>query len=443
MGFNRRFEVGLLWRTALLFALLALFGWTLFHTGLGATRLLVAAAAAGTLFALWNHVRQTNLAVARFVEAVRYEDFSQRFSLGGGGGFDTLGVALDEALTALAERRSGAGEEARFLSAVIDDTPVALLSIDAGGQVALLNKAARQLLDRHQGVRLTDFEAYGPEFAAALRQPPARRRLTRIVIDGVAHRAIIGSGRVERLSGELKIVSVMPIQQVLGAAEMAAQGDLVRVLSHEIMNSLTPVTSLARTAAALMEADGDEEDPARRDAREAVETLARRAEGISRFVESYRAFAQTPEVRARRFDVAEWAGQIVRLCEADPKLGSVTIRTEIDDEPTLDADPDLLAQVIINLIRNAAAAASAHRSDPEVRLCIEKTRRGRTTILVSDNGPGIPKERVNDIFLPFYTTKRDGSGVGLSFARQVIVAHGGVIEAEQAPEGGAQFRILI
>lgn len=441
MAFDRRFELGLLWRAGLVLLLFALLGLAIVHPGLGATRLLLALASAAAIAGLWQHVRRTNLAIARFVEAIRYDDHAQRFALGRGGGFDVLGASLDEVLRTVASRQSKAAEEARFLSAVIDDTPVALLTIDGDGQISLLNKAARRLFDRHQGVRLADFEIYGAEFAAALTLPPARRRLSRFMLDGVAQRVLIGSGRVDRLSGHLTIVSVLPIQQLLGAVEVAAQGDLVRVLTHEIMNSLTPVTSLARSAAALM--DDASEGGALRDARAAIETLARRAEGLSRFVDSYRSFAQTPEVRTRRFDAGIWASEILRLCAADPQIAGTALSADVEAGTMIDGDPDLLAQVVINLLRNAATAARGHRAEPVVRLAVSRVRGGRTTISVEDNGPGIPIERTDDIFLPFYTTKAEGNGVGLSFARQVVVAHNGLIAAERSSDGGALLRIVI
>ncbi|MDB5687685.1 MAG: transcriptional regulator, partial [Rhizorhabdus sp.] len=222
--------------------------------------------------------------------------------------------------------------------------------------------------------------------------------------------------------------------------EMAAQGDLVRVLTHEIMNSLTPVTSLARSAVSLLDDDGA---AARRDAHMAIDTLARRAEGLSRFVDSYRSFAQTPEVRARRFEAQAWASEIVQLARADPRMADIDLAAEIEAGAMIDGDPDLLAQVIINLLRNAATAAWGARPDPAIRLTIARTRGGRIAIVVADNGPGIPPDRADDVFLPFYTTKADGNGVGLSFARQVVVAHNGLIAVEQAPAGGALFRILI
>jgi two-component system, NtrC family, nitrogen regulation sensor histidine kinase NtrY len=249
---------------------------------------------------------------------------------------------------------------------------------------------------------------------------------------------------VHRLGGQVRVVAIQPIQGELNAVELAAQSDIVRVLTHEIMNSMTPVTSLAQTAASIMREVDRGEDPAIGDARMAVETLARRADGVMHFVESYRQIARAPEVRRQVFEVGPWARELEALfCASD---AGRDVRFSLDVEPetlTLDADPDLLCQVIINLLKNGAEAASDHRADAAVALAFARTGGGRTQIEVADNGPGVPDALAGDIFLPFYTTKAKGTGVGLSLARQVVLAHRGAISLGRSPEGGALFRIVI
>lgn len=433
----RRFEFGLAWRALLLLAAFALFVAAVATPGLAAGRIVAGLVALAALMTLWAHIRRTNFEVARFVEALRFDDFSQRFTSGSGGGFDVLGDALDGAMKSLRDRRVGLAEEARFLSAAIDDAPVALLSIADDGTVAMLNKAARRLFDRASLTRVEDFAAYGAELAAAVGLPPGGRRVTRIVLDGVAQRVILATARVERLGTGLTIASILPVQAEFGRVEMTTQADLVRVLTHEIMNSLTPVTSLARSSAELVAAAAAR-DPTLADARAAVETLAARADSILRFVDSYRDFAFSPDLRRRRFRAQEWANEIATLARSDPKA-SAPVTVEITP-PTasIDGDPDLLAQVVLNLIRNAALAGAQ-----TIALRVTAGRGGRAAIAVADDGPGIPPDRREDVFMPFYTTRRDGSGVGLSFARQVVMAHGGSIVADDSDLGGAMIKLLI
>lgn len=442
MGFRRRFEFGLAWRTLVLMLAIWLFMLALSVPDLRAARVVAAFVAFAALASLWQFIRRTNFQVARFIESVRFEDYSQRFSDPSGGGFDVLGDALDTALKALQARHVQASGEARYLSAIVDDSPSALLSVDKDGRVEMLNKAARQLFARQPLTRREDLSALGAELSAAADLPPGTRKITRLMIDGIPHRAIFASAQVARLDGGVTILSILPVQSELGALEVAAQADLVRVLTHEIMNSLTPVTSLARTSAEMV-ASAEQEGANLGDVRIATETVARRAEGILRFVESYREFAQTPEVRRRSFLALPWAEELLRLAlaNADERHAGATLEV-VPETLKISADPELLAQALLNLLRNAFRVTSNVES-PIVVLAMTRQGGGRYRIEVRDNGPGIPAERREDVFLPFYTTHKGGSGVGLSFARQVALAHGGSISAGDSPEGGASISLVI
>ena len=442
MGFRRRFEFGLAWRTLVLMLSIGLLMEAFSTPDLRAARLVAAFVAFAALASLWQFIRRTNFQVARFIESVRFEDYSQRFSDPSGGGFDVLGDALDAALKSLQARHVQASGEARYLSAIVDDSPSALLSVDKEGRVELLNKAARQLLARQPLTRREELSSLGAELAAAVDLPPGTRKITRLMIDGIPHRAIFASAQVARLDGGVTILSILPVQSELGALEVAAQADLVRVLTHEIMNSLTPVTSLARTSAEMV-ASAEEQGADIGDVRVATETVARRAEGILRFVESYREFAQTPEVRRRSFAALPWAEELLRLAlaNADERHAGAALEI-VPDTLKISADPELLAQALLNLLRNAFRV-TADVENPIVVLAMSRQAGGRYRIEVRDNGPGIPAERREDVFLPFYTTHKGGSGVGLSFARQVALAHGGSISAGDSPEGGASIALMI
>jgi signal transduction histidine kinase len=234
-------------------------------------------------------------------------------------------------------------------------------------------------------------------------------------------------------------VTVQPVLGLLNAVEAAVQTDLVRVLTHEILNSLTPVTSLAETAANLLEGSDLGGDHRIADARAAVGALARRAAGLSHFIEAYRAVARAPEVEKREFLARSWAEELVRLF--DPKATGVSVALEVEPaDLVLNADPDLLAQVVINLLRNAAQAMAGHTASPSILVRI-MLRGDLSLIEVEDNGPGVPIGLRQDIFLPFFTTRKQGSGVGLNLARQITLAHGGAIEVAEGKEGGALIRL--
>jgi nitrogen fixation/metabolism regulation signal transduction histidine kinase len=247
MKLGRSFLFGLALRLAVLVAAVFLFVAAMGRDDLGAARIVAALMVAGAAAWIWLYVRSTNVALARFIDAVRFGDFAQGFVHSGqGSGFGELGEALDEAIKKLRSERHELTEANRFYEAVLDDAPTALLTVDQHGKVELTNKAARRLLVRHKGVRAQDFTVYGDTFAEALAGGAVGRpRLVPLVSDGLPQTVMVSAAIVQRLGGLVRVVAVQPIQGELNAVEIAAQSDLIRVLTHEIMNSITPVTSLA------------------------------------------------------------------------------------------------------------------------------------------------------------------------------------------------------
>ncbi len=446
MRLRRTFLFGLAGRVALLLLTAFAFVEAMNRQGLGAARLLAGLICLGAIVELWRYVQRTNHELARFVDAVRFGDLSQNFThRHEGSGFGEFGEALEQGIRRLRDERHRLSDANRFYEAVLDDAPTALLTVDGEGRVELANKAARRMLVRHKGVRIDDFRIYGESFAKSLTDVlVGRPRLVPLTLDAVPQSAMVSAAAVHRLGGTVRVVAVQPIQGELNAVEIAAQSDIVRVLTHEIMNSMTPVTSLAHIAADLIaEADGGG-DPAISDARAAVETLARRADGVMHFVESYRQISRTPEVRRRSFDVAPWARELEALFRASPSAEGVRFSLMVEPEHlTIDVDPDLMCQVLINLLKNGAEAALGHAQEPAVSLAFTLSQGGRVQIEVEDNGPGVPEALQGDVFLPFFTTKAKGTGVGLSLARQIVLAHRGAISLGSSAEGGAMFRIVI
>ncbi|WP_404337533.1 sensor histidine kinase [Sphingomonas sp. MMS12-HWE2-04] len=439
MGFDQRFTIGLIaWIAALTLALLACIA--AFATpGLGAARIVALGVAGGMFAGLWRHITRTNRTVARFLEALKFGDTALQFDVEGGAGFGELGGSLNEALARFRAEQDRVSGELRYLDALIDDMPVAVLTVDAGGHVALANKSARRLFAGEHGTLPEDFVAYGATFARRLAKGSQNEELLILTINGRPQRMLVRQATLERLGQRTRALSVQPIQGTLDAVEMAAQTDLVRVLTHEILNSLTPVTSLAATAAELLSDRDLASDPRIADASAAVTTLARRAQGLGHFIEAYRAVAQTPEIKRQSFAARPWAEELARLFAA--KTPEVPLTLVAPETLALDADPDLLAQVVINLLQNAAQAMAGIEAP---RLALRLFAQGEARVIeVEDNGPGIPEGLRQDVFLPFFTTRPTGTGVGLNLARQIVVAHGGAIDVTDAPGGGALFRILL
>jgi signal transduction histidine kinase len=436
-----RFEIGLLVRIGALLAAGTALAWALGQPGLYATPLLAGLLTGAALAEVWLFVRRTNLAVARFIEALEHDDFTQSFGGMAGSGFGELADSLNGAIARLRRERAATQDENRYLAALVDDVPSPLIRIDSDGQLALLNKAARRLL-APQVTRVDDLCHHGDGFRADIAGLRAgERRETRLLIGGVPTAALLSMAEIRQPRGVARIIAIQPIQAELDRAELVAQTDLVRVLTHEIMNSMTPVTSLSATAAQLIAAADTGSDPAIADARAAIETVARRAEGVMHFVRTYRQLTRPPLLNRQRVDVAALFAELQQLFGSDwPALPLAVAVTPAG--LAIDADRDLLAQLLINLLGNAAAAV-ADIASPQLRLEAGLLNGGRTAIDVIDNGAGVPEALRQDIFLPFFTTKADGTGVGLSLARQIALAHGGSLACEPQAGGGTRFRLLL
>lgn len=430
MGFDGRFTLGLVFRVALLMLALMAVVWAFRTPSLVMVRLVTVTIAVLAAMTLWYHVERTNIELARFLEALRIGDFAAHFPEQGGAGFRALGAALNDTIRRLRDQRGQTDAELRYFEALIDDMPVALLTID-DGRVEPGNKAARRLFARHAGVRPADYVPYGATFAARLASPTDGEEMLILTLDGRAKRTLVRQATLNRLGRRSSAIIVQPVQETLDAVEMAAQTDIVRVLTHEILNSLTPVMSLAQTTAGLLsQVDGD---PRIADACEAANALARRTEGLRHFIDSYRAVAREPTVVRHRFPAHEFAAEHERLFRAEWPRTALAVTCA---DTTIDGDRALLSQLLLNLLRNAAQIADT------VALTIARTADG-VAITVEDNGPGVPERLRQEIFLPFFTTRVEGTGVGLNLARQIAVAHGGTLEVGDSPLGGAAFRLLL
>ncbi|HEU4961578.1 MAG TPA: ATP-binding protein [Sphingomonas sp.] len=409
--------------------------------GFAAVRLVAAAAIVAAVAWLWVYASRSAIATARFVEALEFGDLATRTEERDGH-FGALARAFNGAISRLRTERDRERAMTRYNEALLDDMPVALLVID-GEIVTPANKLARHLFRTElHGVTADAFERYGATLAKRLADSAAAgEEMLLLRIGQRAEQAIVRFGSVDRLGGRLRIVTIQPAQAAFDAIEMAAQTDLVRVLTHEILNSLTPIASLAQTAAGLLDDIDDRDDPRLADAALAVATLARRAAGLERFVESYRAVAQTPEVRRQHFLARAWLDELLRLFV--PLSEGVMIESVVSpDDAAIDADPDLLAQAVINLMKNAVEAAREKDRAPLVSIAIRASS-SSVMIEVCDNGAGVPRHLRRDIFLPFFTTRKGGIGIGLNLVRQIAIAHGGSVDVRDNEPSGARFAIRL
>jgi len=240
-----------------------------------------------------------------------------------------------------------------------------------------------------------------------------------------------------------RLISLQNIESEMSAQELAAWQTVVRVMAHEVMNSLTPISSLAATARELVRdvleqmPEGDLRTGALTDARDALETVARRSEGLQHFVQNHRRLTKPLVTQMQVAPVQRVFARVQRLLATELAANDIQMTASVEPETLeLAADADLLDQALINLVRNAMEALS---DVPAGRIALSGRRHsdGRIVIAVADNGPGIAAEQRDRIFVPFFTTKRQGSGVGLTLVRQIATAHGAAVDVSQTVGGGA------
>ncbi len=241
------------------------------------------------------------------------------------------------------------------------------------------------------------------------------------------------------------LVTIQDIQTELEEKEMEAWQDLIRVLTHEIMNSVTPISSLASTIRGLIQpAESSEhriDSETIHDVYSGIQTIEKRSQGLLHFVEAYRKLTRIPKPDFQVFLITELFGRVEQLVGS--QIGGKAIDFRAEASPVsleLTADPDLVEQVLLNLLRNAVEAVE-RSEEPRIQVSAKMDGRGRPTIQVKDNGPGIEEEVQQRIFIPFFTTKQEGSGIGLSLCREIMRSHGGTINVDSTPGQGAEFSL--
>ncbi|WP_262690772.1 sensor histidine kinase [Kordiimonas aestuarii] len=448
MGF-KKFSLMLAGRLALIMMSLLALTYLVAVPGYHAATLLVFFVVAGQTWEVFHFVSKTNAEISRFLDAARYADFSQRFNLQKlGAGFGELGETFTDILNRFQAARSNQEAELRHLKALVEHVPVPLMSIHADGSVTQWNNAARRMFGSAHVTRIRDLDQFGEEFAKQVRGLEAgEKRLATFTSDDMSQQLALAATQIIIGGHSEKLVSLQNIQSELDIAQLQAWQDLVRVLTHEIMNSITPVASLAKTAVDLVEdvsdkLKGNEELVEELgDVKDAVETVARRSDSLMQFVSSYRRLTRLPPPEkslVRLDDLFQSVAKVATLEWDEKNIGfSIAIEPE---ELDIAADRDMIEQVLINMLQNAEQAM-AGREHAALHLSARLNRRGHVIVEIADNGPGIPADIAKKIFVPFFTTKRDGSGVGLALTRQVMIAHGGSVSVGERDGGGAKFTL--
>jgi two-component system nitrogen regulation sensor histidine kinase NtrY len=441
-------RTGVALRAAALLLTIGAAAWMIANTQWYVTIALFIVATLAETIALIRFSTQSSREIARFLDAVSVDDLSQSFTgLTADGAHRELGTAMERVLARLRASRSERDEQAHYLQTLVNHVPVALISIDEHGAVRLLNMAARRLFESS----LTGTEQlsrYGESFAVSLESlSPGSTAILRMERSSGALLLKAAVTEIAARGTRSRLISLQNIENEMSAQELEAWQTVIRVMAHEVMNSLTPLSSLAATAHGLVRdvleqlPSDDPRAAALSDASDALEAVARRSEGLLHFVRSHRRLTKPLAARMEVLPVQRLFARIQRLLANDLANRDISMTTSVEPETLeLAMDAELLDQALINLVRNALEAL---RDSPSGRIALSAYREsdGRIAICVSDNGPGIPADQREKIFVPFFTTKRQGSGIGLTLVRQIAAAHEASVDVSETPGGGATVRL--
>ena len=384
---------------------------------------LVLLAAAAFLRALWERVVRPLQTVSNLLAAMREDDFSIRAR--GARGNDPLGEVLLE-VNALADtlrrQRLGALEATALLSRVMAEIEVAVFAFDEDGELRLTNRAGERLLGQPEP-RLLGRSAAELGLEACLREETPR------VLDasfpGGAGRWEVRRSSFRQGGRPHHLLVLADVSRPLREEERQAWQRLIRVLGHELNNSLAPIQSIAGSLSGILSHDTPPEDW-REDAGRGLAVIASRAEALSRFTGAYARLAKLPPPRFAQVDLAALVRGVAEL--------ETRLPVRVSGPPLfLSADPDQLEQLLINLVRNAVDAALETRGGVAVLWDRTSGRPAHVRLRVEDEGPGLT--RTENLFVPFFTTKPEGSGIGLVLSRQIAEAHGGTLTLENRPGG--------
>ncbi|MBI9072220.1 MAG: hypothetical protein JEY94_11515 [Melioribacteraceae bacterium] len=397
-------------------------------------------------YSLIKYVDTTNTELSRFLFSIKYSDFSQSFTQNKlGGSFSNLNNAFNEVIAQFRKTRNEKEEHLRYLQTVVQHINIGLIAYTNNGEVELINKAAKRLLDIRYLKSILTLKNQHPDLLKILSEiKPNEKRIVKLEYDMDSFHILVYTTEF-RLRGQIySMVALQNIQSELEEQEMAAWQKLIRVLTHEIMNSVTPISSLAGTVKTMLDSNKtDLTGETRQDVNDAINTIQKRSDGLIKFVNQYRSLTKIPTPNFEQLEVKNIFNEVLLLLKEDVEKYRINIECEIlPSNIKIYADRSLIEQVFINLIVNAIHALK-NSANPLIILKAHNDIYGNTVLSVTDNGVGITENVLDKVFIPFFSTKTEGSGIGLSLSKQIIRAHNGIMKVSSKLDAGTTFTIRL
>ncbi|MBT3934511.1 MAG: ATP-binding protein, partial [Bacteroidetes bacterium] len=335
-----------------------------------------------------------------------------------------------------------------FLKTLVEHLGVGLISFDEKGEVDIFNKAAQNILNMPYLPNISLLDRIDSSLSGIVRNiQNSETRLVKIQQQNELKQLSIRATEMKMENNLVKLVSIQDIKSELDAQELGAWQKLIRVLTHEIMNSISPITSLSSTISQMLETEKQQtknkviNPEVVDDVLTGLKTISKRSKGLISFVDTYRNLTRIPTPVIEVLPVNQLLDNVHRLMKKELAEQKIKCMCTVNPESLqLKADEKLLEQVIINLVKNSIQALDSIADGVvDIRAFMHKS--GQTLIQVRDNGIGMNADIIDEIYTPFFTTREKGSGIGLSISRQIMQLHGGSISVISAPGEGTVFTL--
>ena len=437
-------DVRLLGRLVLLVATLAGGGYAAQHHAyglvLGGLGLLVV-----LVLDLTRYLTRGQQALADFTLALKYRDFSRQYpAQAGPASLRPLHAAFNQVNATFRELRAAQEGQFQYLQTILALLDTGIVSYDAAGTVAWVNEAFKQTLHLPYLKNIRALESRQPVlYEAICRAVPGQPAVVKLTVGPQTVQLLLSATQFKLRGEAFTLLAFKNVSQALADTETAAWQQLLRVMTHEIMNSVAPIASLADSLGRHVQSARPQEAAAEwlDDVGTGLRIIQQRSEGLLRFAQVYRDFSTlAPPQRTTLYVQALLEATRQLLAE---QLAAQGIEVTLSIRPahlTLHADGHLLEQVLINLVLNAAQAL-AQTPTPHISLLAWSNEQGRVIMEVKDNGSGIPADVLDSIFIPFFTTRPHGSGIGLSLAKQIMQLHQGSIQVHSVEGAGSAFQL--
>ncbi len=435
----RNFRFVAIFRILLLTATIFLFFYTL-TLEYFITPFLIALIIIFQIYLIFKYLDKTNRDLSSFLESIRFSEFTRSFKIEGmGSSFDELNKAFNDVIQDFQKVRSEKEEQYQYFQNLVRNIDVSIITYQRDGTVDMVNNAFKKLFQINSVKNIYDLNSISPKLVDTLiKFEPGKSYLVKIQEEDDILQLAISGTEFKILNKSIILITIKNIQSVLEDQETESWQKLIRVLTHEIMNSITPISSITSTLDLMLKDAQNKETPPDKESiaevQLAIQTINKRSNGLLHFVDTYRNLTKIPTPNFKIAKVKEVLDNIKLLFQEEIKTNNIDYVVSIEPESIeFHADTKLIEQVLINLIKNAIHALE-NSEMPMIHVKAYYNKRGRVTIQVIDNGQGILKEVLDKIFIPFFTTKPKGSGIGLSLSKQIMRLHAGSITAKSEIE---------